>query len=77
MKSQLNNFFFIKKNPIKIKRFFMTIKKSNKNYHKKKCNGTCEVCDCNHNNISHPLEGCPSGGVAKIICHPELVEGTK
>lgn len=46
MKSQLNNCFFIKKNPIKIKRFFMTIKKSNKNYHKKKCNGTCEVCDC-------------------------------
>ena len=46
MKSQLNNCFFIKKNPIKIKQFFMIIKKSNKNYHKKKCNGTCEVCDC-------------------------------
>ena len=24
----------------------MTIKKTNKNFHKNECNGTCEVCDC-------------------------------
>jgi hypothetical protein len=33
----------------------MTIKKSNKNSHKKKCNGTCEVCDCKTEKSIHPI----------------------
>ena len=35
----------------------------------KSCNGTCEACDCLHRVNSHPLEGCPKGGVATYQDH--------